>query len=259
MKRTTRSRAVCATLALLAAALLAGCKEKQAPAAGAKSDAGATLSAASAPAKRQLRRQVSLYSDKDGNNTPLYAEDKDGKMVWADEILAGEYIYAYESTDRTGLEEKTAVRRLANGKEETMDFVHVHDYYTDVDYWTRPIFITRLSDMNRAVVTADSYIYSSTDLVNAKTTKVAAGTFVAQLRSEEVDGIPFELIYYYDWNTPYGKEGYIKSDALSTDYADDILPAQVAQALLRAKDVKPFVRDGVMEAMGELTEAWRNK
>ena len=255
--KLTDSDARCAALsaALLALCVFTGCKEKDTAAQSTAAAAGS----AEQPVRRTKTRQIALYSDKDGNNTPLYIEDKDGKMVWADEIFAGEYIYAYENPEGNGgLEEKNAVRRQSNGKEEAMDFVHVYDDYTDKDYWTRPIFITHFSDMSRAVVTTDSYIYSSTDLVNAKTTKVTAGTFVARLRSEEIDGIPFEKIYYYDWNTPYGKEGYIKQDAVSTDYAGDVMPAQVAQALLRAKDVKPFVREGVIEAMEALAEDYRN-
>ena len=41
--------------------------------------------------------------------------------------------------------------------------------YFDEDYWTRIIFV---ANGNPCIVLEDTYLYSSTDLVNAKTTKV---------------------------------------------------------------------------------------
>ena len=140
--------ASCALLVIAATAL--GCKEKRAS----PQQATQASESAAKPVERTTRYEVVLYCDKDGNNTPLYVEDKDGKMVWADEAIPGDAIYAYESAeDSERLEEKNAVRRLSNGKEEAMDFVHVR--YYDKDYWTRPIFITGKRHLRGAAVTAD--------------------------------------------------------------------------------------------------------
>ena len=238
--------ASCALMVIAATAL--GCKEKQAS----PQQATQASESAAKPVERTTRYEVVLYCDKDGNNTPLYVEDKDGKMVWADEAIPGDAIYAYESAeDSERLEEKNAVRRLSNGKEEAMDFVHVR--YYDKDYWTRPIFITGKRHLRGAAVTADTYIYSTTDLVNAKTTKVEKGTFVAFDTSEEIDGIQFAHIFFYDWNTPYGKLGYIKLDALATSELD-VKDAQTERAFAHTKDLKPFVRDEVISILEELRE-----
>lgn len=254
MKKCISRREVIASfvLILLSGAMLCSCKEKSPAAAIGNQNAdnaGTTLSR-----ERSFRDQVVLYCDKDGNNTPLYTEDKDGKMVWADEAIPGDIISAYVSLENSKtLEVKNAVRKLASGKEESFDFVHVR--YYDKDYWTRPIFITGSFDfLHGSVITSDSYIYSSTDLVNAKTTKVEKGSFVARCGTETIDGINFIHIYYYDWNTPYGKEGYVKEESCSSEELV-LRAAQVERAFSYAKDLKPFVREDVyalLEAMKEI-------
>ncbi|MBQ9622516.1 MAG: hypothetical protein IJR39_04155, partial [Treponema sp.] len=194
MKKRISRREVIAScvLVLLAGVMIPSCKEK-APAAASGNptadNAGTTVSK-----ERTLYKAVALYYDKDGNNTPLYAEDKDGKMVWADEAIPGDEIEVYGSLDNVSeFEVKNAIRSYSGGKEESMDFVHVR--YYGKDYWTRPIFISRHGTkehyMNGMVITEDTYIYSSTDLVNAKTKKVEKGTFVAKYDSETIDGIKF--------------------------------------------------------------------
>ena len=231
------------TLLLTALALLAlaGCKEK------ARTDGGAEQGA-EASAKGNGDKSILysfhtvLYRDDEGNGTPLYAENDEGKMVWADEAIAGDAISVYYlKKDGSEIPEtKKAIRRLYNGKEEEMEFVHVR--YFDEDYWTRPIFVANGSPR---VVLEDTYLYSSTDLVNAKTAKVAKDTFIACSEVTGIDGIAFCKVYCYDWNTPWGKEGYIKKDALSTS-TRELLEVQTRQAMERmGSDLKPFVRDEI--------------
>lgn len=251
MKKRISRREVIAScvLVLLAGTALSACKEK-APAA-ASSSQSADNAVTPLSRERTLRRGVAIYSDKDGNNTPLYAEDKDGKMAWADEAVPGSEIFAYESLESSAdLEVKNAVRKSGE-KEEAMDFVHVR--YFGKDYWTRPIFITGVPNLDGAVIKEDTYIYSSTDLVNAKTTKVEKGTFVASQGKTSIDGINFYHVYFYSWNTPYGKEGYVKEDSCS-DYYVDVYAAQVERAFSFAKDLKPYVRDEVNSVLEEIKE-----
>ncbi|MCR5724100.1 MAG: hypothetical protein K6G80_03340 [Treponema sp.] len=227
-------------------AVLPGCKEKELQATGSAGSA-AKAKAASERVFRHHSETV-LYADKEGNGASLCTENEDGKMVWADEALTGDEIVLFVDVDTGKPDEKKAIRLFANGKEEEMDFVRV--LYFGKEYWTLPIFITNQKDASSipAVIEEDSYNYSSTDLVNAKTTKITAGTFVAWVENIDVDGMAFVKILTYDWNTPYGKEGYVKKDVISRD-SHDVLRAQVAQAMLRMKDLKPFVRETVMDAM----------
>lgn len=256
MKKRISRREVIAScvLVLLAGVMIPSCKEK-APAAASGNptadNAGTTVSK-----ERTLYKAVALYYDKDGNNTPLYAEDKDGKMVWADEAIPGDEIEVYGSLDNVSeFEVKNAIRSYSGGKEESMDFVHVR--YYGKDYWTRPIFISRHGTkehyMNGSVITEDTYIYSSTDLVNAKTKKVEKGTFVADYDTKIVDGITFSHIYYYDWNTPYGKEGYVKEETCSREEMV-LRAAQVERAFSNTKDLKPFVREDVYALLEDMKE-----
>ncbi|MBR0494680.1 MAG: SLAP domain-containing protein [Treponema sp.] len=254
-KRISRCEVIAScVLVLLAGVMIPSCKEK-APAAASGNptadNAGTTVSK-----ERTLRNEIVLYFDKDGNNTPLYAENKEGKMVWADEAIPGDEIEVYESLENASEPEvKNAIRSYTGGKEESMDFVHVR--YYGKDYWTRPIFITGHSKKNwhltGMVITEDTYIYSSTDLVNAKTKKVEKGTFVAKYDSETIDGIKFFQIYYYDWSTPYGKEGYVKAETCSdSDIA--LQAAQVERAFSNTKDLKPFVREDVYALLEDMKE-----
>ena len=232
------------TTALLALFAFAGCKEK------AQTTNGASGTEASAKGNADKSILYSfhtvLYRDDEGNGTPLYAENDEGKMVWADEAFAGDAISVYYlKKDGSEIPEtKKAIRRLYNGKEEEMEFVHVryHVRYFDEDYWTRPIFVANGSPR---VVLEDTYLYSSTDLVNAKTTKIAKDTFVALDENMSIDGIDFCKVYCYDWNAPWGKEGYIKQGALSTS-TRELFEVQTRQAMERmGSDLKPFVRDEI--------------
>ncbi len=197
--------------------------------------------------KRTLRAEIVIYGDKDGNNTPLYTEDKDGNMVLADYAIPGDVIEAYESLENSeDLEEKEAARLLSNGKAETLDFVHVR--YYGKDYWVRPIYITNQKDLCGAYVTEDTLIYETTDLENSRTTEIEKGTFVAGSKYSIIDGTFYAKIFYYDWKTPYGKEGYIKKDAIK-DEKKNVYAAQVDRSFANTKDLNTFVRDEVSELL----------
>lgn len=232
----------CAAGALFAA-LFSGCKEKQT----AVSVAPKAVEARAPLAKATKQTAVALYTDKDGAGTPLYKENEEGKMLWFDEALYGDTITLYCLNNEPV--QKNAIRRLYNGTEEAMDFVQVSYYGTDC--WTRPQFITSQKNVIPAVATSDTYIYSSTDLVNAKTTKITAGTIFAVGDAITVDEIRFSQVFYYDWNTPFGKEGYVKTEAISAN-GSDVTATQTLAALARTKDLKPQVRKAVYEKLSAL-------
>ena len=84
--------------------------------------------------------------------------------------------------------------------------------------------------------------------MNAKTTKIEASYFVSVVDTTNIDNIKFAHVYYYDWNTLFGKEGFVKYSALSTA-GSDVVSAQVGLALNRSKDLKPYVESEVKHAL----------
>ena len=196
--------------------------------------------------EKKTLRSLALYRDKEGNGAPLYVENKDGIMVYADSAICGDYIDVYLD-DFSSPETVKAVRLLSKGKDEERDFVHVR-YYED-DFWTLPAFISAHGNADKAaVISEDTFIYSSRDLVNAKTKKIEASYFVSVVDTTNIDNIKFAHVYYYDWNTLFGKEGFVKYSALSTA-GSYVASAQVGLALNRTKDLKPYVESEVKHAL----------
>lgn len=250
-RNSVRDVIVSCMLILMAATMLSGCKKK----AGEKvvtESSDADGSDSTSTKKRTLHSQIVLYGDNEGNNTPLYTEDSNGKMIFANEAIPGDIIDVYESLESSSeFEIKNAARPLFNGREEMLDFVHVR--YYDKEYWTLPVYVTNQENLKGAVVAEDTFIYSTTDLESAKTFEVEKGTFVASGRYTTADGVYYAHVFYYDWTTPYGKEGYIKKDVLK-DMKKDVVAAQVERKIAQTENLDSFVRDEVNELLQDYSE-----
>ena len=67
---------------------------------------------------------VSLYP----GGTPLYRENAEGKMVYADEVAKGEVLSVYYDASTNQIEAREAIRLLSSGKEDTMNFTSGSTY-----------------------------------------------------------------------------------------------------------------------------------
>lgn len=164
--------------------------------------------------KKETISSVILY-----DGTPLYLENDEGKMVYADEALLGDTIriYMYKNT----IEQKEAIRLLSSGKEENFNFIHVS--YYNKDYWTRDIFITNDAAVTPGLITTTTLIYNSADGTSATTKKVEEGDIVAVNESSKTKDadldIEFVEITYYN-GAAFGKTVWVKSEAVSSNAAD---------------------------------------
>lgn len=164
--------------------------------------------------KKETISSVILY-----DGTPLYLENDEGKMVYADEALLGDTIRIY--MDKNTIEQKEAIRLLSSGKEENFNFIHVS--YYNKDYWTRDIFITNDAAVTPGLITTTTLIYNSADGTSATTKKVEEGDIVAVNESSKTKDadldIEFVEITYYN-GAAFGKTVWVKSEAVSSNAAD---------------------------------------
>lgn len=174
--------------------------------------------------KKETISSVILY-----DGTPLYLENDEGKMVYADEALLGDTIRIY--MDKNTIEQKEAIRLLSSGKEESFNFIHVS--YYNKDYWTRDIFITNDAAVTPGLITTTTLIYNSADGTSATTKKVEEGDIVAVNESSKTKDadldIEFVEITYYN-GAAFGKTVWVKSEAVSSNAAD-ILALQTLKKL----------------------------
>ncbi len=174
--------------------------------------------------KKETISSVILY-----DGTPLYLENDEGKMVYADEALLGDTIRIY--MDKNTIEQKEAIRLLSSGKEEKFNFIHVS--YYNKDYWTRDIFITNDAAVTPGLITTTTLIYNSADGTSATTKKVEEGDIVAVNESSKTKDadldIEFVEITYYN-GAAFGKTVWVKSEAVSSNAAD-ILALQTLKKL----------------------------
>lgn len=174
--------------------------------------------------KKETISSVILY-----DGTPLYLENDEGKMVYADEALLGDTIRIY--MDKNTIEQKEAIRLLSSGKEENFNFIHVS--YYNKDYWTRDIFITNDAAVTPGLITTTTLIYNSADGTSATTKKVEEGNIVAVNESSKTKDadldIEFVEITYYN-GAAFGKTVWVKSEAVSSNAAD-ILALQTLKKL----------------------------
>ena len=174
--------------------------------------------------------------------TPLYTENADGKMVYADEVAKGDKVLVYY--DGNQVDSKNAIRRLNNGTEEPFDFIHVATEFSgDKNYWTRGLFLAK-EHSYVAVVTEDAYIYTSPQSFDVTDSTVKQGDLVAlknALNSETV----FTVATIYN-GADNGKEVYLKTDLLSTNAAD-IIAVQTMNNVKSIKNLDPVVENKLME------------
>ena len=177
--------------------------------------------------------------------TPLYTENKDGKMVYADEVAKGESLSVYYNDN--GVESKNAIRLLSNGKEDSFDFIRVSSQFTDEDteYWTRALFVAQDHPIANVIV-QEGHIYNTAQIFDATSKKLSIGDIVA-LKSEINFDSEFTPVTIYD-GTEDGKEIFVKTEILST-YKDDLIAVQTFDSIKAFKDIKPEISYELMEIM----------
>ena len=195
--------------------------------------------------KKETITSVILY-----DGTPLYIENSEGKMVYAEEAPVGEVIRIYLNSNE--IEQKEAIRLLSSGKEENLNFVHVSFY--DNDYWTRDIFITNDSSVTPAVINSQAITYSSADGSSATSKKLDEGTIVAvneasKTKDPDLD-IEFIEVTYYN-GAAFGKKVYVKNDFISSNTAD-ILALQTISRIKAIENLNPDVKEKLTEALFDL-------
>ena len=190
--------------------LMTACS-KQEGAASQQATASQQDAAASVPQRTFTQRPgVSLYP-----GTPLYRENAEGKMVYADEVVKGEVLSIYYDASTNQIEEKEAIRLLSSGKEDTMNFVMVA--FDGGEYWTRDIFVARESD-SACTVIEEEYIYSSPENIGITSEKISAGDMLAvNLNQEPQNGFMEVTIYN---GKPYGRQVFLQESALITSVED---------------------------------------
>lgn len=195
--------------------------------------------------KKETISSVILY-----DGTPLYLENDEGKMVYADEALLGDTIRVY--MDKNTIEQKEAIRLLSSGKEENFNFVHVS--YYNKDYWTRDIFITNDAAVTPGLITTTTLIYNSADGTSATTKKVEEGDIVAVNESSKTKDadldIEFVEITYYN-GAAFGKTVWVKSEAVSSNAAD-ILALQTLKKLEAIENPDAAVIDQLSYSLDNL-------
>lgn len=187
---------------------------------------------------------VSLYP-----GTPLYRENAEGKMVYADEVAKGEVLSVYYDASTSQIEAREAIRLLSSGKEDTMNFVLVA--FDGEEYWTRDIFVACDVD-GVCTVIEDAFIYSSPENIGITSEKVQPRDMLAVSQGElGQDG--FRQVTIYN-GTPFGRQVYLKSDALVTLPADvtAIKTMSRLQELAATPDAK--LKPEVMEQVTALCE-----
>ncbi|MCR4735215.1 MAG: hypothetical protein K5829_09450 [Treponema sp.] len=196
--------------------------------------------------KKETRPAVVLYE-----GTPLYTENNEGKMIYATEVILGDIIDIYLDGDTP--EQKLAIRRLSNGDEKELNFVHVT--YEDTDYWTRDIFVTKYPSVKAGAILEDTLIYDSPEGTGATSKKLEACSIVAidpniVLADEDI-GVSFVPVIFYN-GTAFGKEVYVKESAISkSDY--DVIALQTVAAIKRYKSLKPEVAAQLKDCLERLS------
>ncbi len=234
MDKMARLAAVFAFCALA----LCGCSEKKADAPKVDEQMLEMLAAEDA----QQVAEESQYNQKvDGvmlsAGWTLYRENSEGKMIASAEARVGDSVKVY-CKDKAGKEpeEKEAIRRLQDGKEDTLTFVSVS--VDGENYWTRPIFVAKLADPG--AVTKDGRLFSAPDMATMTKTVVKEGSLLAIAYETRENG--FACAYIYDGN-PYGKRMYIQDESISTITLDVEKYATLARMEELGDKLKPEVRD----------------
>ena len=191
------------------------------------------------------RTQKIVYDAFSDGGYLRYKENKDGKMVYADEVAKGESLSVYYNDN--GVEAKKAIRLLSNGKEDSFDFIRVSSQFTDEDteYWTRALFVAQDHPIANVIV-QEGHIYNTAQIFDATSKKLSIGDIVA-LKSEINFDSEFTPVTIYD-GTEDGKEIFVKTEILST-YKDDLIAVQTFDSIKAFEAIKPEISYELMEIM----------
>lgn len=173
--------------------------------------------------------------------TPLYTENADGKMTYADEVAKGDKLLVYYEGNQ--VDSKNAIRRLNNGTEEPFDFIHVATEFSgDKNYWTRGIFVAK-EHSKVAVVLEDAYIYNTPQSFDVTDNMVKQGDLVALKYDLDFES-PFTLATIYN-GVDNGKEVYLKTDLLTTS-PSDVIAVQTMNRLNSIEKPDSVVKNKLM-------------
>ena len=174
--------------------------------------------------------------------TPLYTENAEGKMVYADEVAKGDKLYVYYDGDN--VDSKEAIRRLNNGQEDPFTFVHVATEFSgDQEYWTRGLFFAKEHSVV-GVVLEDAYIYNSPQSFDVTANMVKKGDLVALKNDIDYESV-FTAVTIYN-GADNGKEIYLKTDAISTNESD-VIAVKTMEKVKSYKELEPVVEEKLLE------------
>lgn len=172
--------------------------------------------------------------------TPLYTEDVDGKMIYADEVAKGDKLFVYYDGDN--VDSKEAIRKLKSGQEDPFTFVRVATEFSG-DYWTRELFFAKEHSVG-GVILEDSYIYNSPQSFDVTGNTLKKGELVALKNNIDYESV-FTAVTIYN-GADNGKEIYLKTDAISTKEAD-VLAVKTMEKVKSYEKLDPVVESKLLE------------
>ena len=178
--------------------------------------------------------------------TPLYTEDVDGKMIYADEVAKGDKLYVYYDGDN--VDSKEAIRKLKSGQEDPFTFVRVATEFSVGEYWTRELFFAKEHSVG-GVILEDSYIYNSPQSFDVTGNTLKKGELVALKNDIDYESV-FTAVTIYN-GADNGKEVYLKTDAISTKEAD-VLAVKTMERIKSYKELDPVVGSKLLEVFDDM-------
>ncbi len=183
---------------------------------------------------------VAIYEE-----TPVYLENEEGKMVYASSILAGDEVKIVSSKNGPVL--KKAVRKTSSGEEE-VEFVKI--YVDGTAYFTRPIFIAD-NNFIPAFVKNDTRLFTAPDVLNITKKVVSIGTIIAIEGGDAPDSDFYKCKIYNSKN--FGEDYYIKKSDVNPDLRL-VRIAQLGPLVNKAKNLNPVVKSELEAFLGSYGE-----
>lgn len=177
--------------------------------------------------------------------TPLYTEDVDGKMIYADEVAKGDKLFVYYDGDN--VDSKEAIRKLKSGQEDPFTFVRVATEFSG-DYWTRELFFAKEHSVG-GVILEDSYIYNSPQSFDVTGNTLKKGELVALKNNIDYESV-FTAVTIYN-GADNGKEIYLKTDAISTKEVD-VLAVKTMEKVKSYEKLDPVVGSKLLEVFVDM-------
>lgn len=177
--------------------------------------------------------------------TPLYTEDVDGKMIYADEVAKGDKLFVYYDGDN--VDSKEAIRKLKSGQEDPFTFVRVATEFSG-DYWTRGLFFAKEHSVG-GVILEDSYIYNSPQSFDVTGNTLKKGELVALKNNIDYESV-FTAVTIYN-GADNGKEIYLKTDAISTKEVD-VLAVKTMEKVKSYEKLDPVVGSKLLEVFVDM-------